>query len=367
MKYNVEQISPYVGQEEIDNLAAVIENKWLTEGPFAAEFKEHIQEYTDAKYAILTNNGTLALYLGLLALDIKEGDEVIVPDFTFIASASSVAFTGARPVFVDVNGHNLNIDTSKIEEAITDRTKAIMPVHVYGQAADMDPILEIAERYKLKVIEDAAQGYGVFYKSDHVGTLGDVGMISFFADKTITTGEGAVVLTNDSSVFDRLRYLQNQGRMSSGTFIHPQLGMNFRITDLQAAVGVAQLKKFTEIEGIKLQHYMKYRELLGGVEEVEFVSESEYSNLVPFRANIRVTELNGLMQHLEGNGIQTRGFFYPLHRQPCFSEYGYEYDSFPVSNLLNDTGLCLPVHCDLMDEDIEYVCRTITEFYGMKR
>lgn len=363
MDYKVLQLEPFVGKEELQNLKQVIKNKWLTEGPFSKEFLDLIKEFTGSKYGVLTNNGTIALYLGLRALGIQEGDEVIVPDFTFNASGSSVVFTGARPVFIDVDENNLSIDVSQIEGKITSKTKAIMPVHIYGQSANLDPILEIAQQYSLKTIEDAAQGYGVFYKGKHVGTIGDVGIISFFADKTITTGEGGIILTNNAVIYENLRYLRNQGRLDSGTFIHPQLGMNFRVTDLQCAVGVAQLKKFKGIEAIKLSNYNSYKELLKGLEEVVFVDEVDYSNIVPFRAPIKANKLKDLIVYLEKNAIQTRGFFYPLHRQPCFSYLGYQPNDFPISNKLNATGLCLPVHCSLKKNDIVYVCDKIKSFY----
>ena len=201
MSYKVPQLIPFVGKEELANLKQVIKKQWITEGPFAKEFLHLIKEKTGAKYAVLANNGTLALFMALKSIGIKEGDEVIVPNFTFIASATSVHFAGAKPIFVDVDKDSLNIDVTKIEKVITPKTKAIMPVHVYGQPADMDPILEIAKKYKLQIIEDAAQGYGVQYKGKHTGTIGDIGTISFFADKTITSGEGAVVLTNNEETY----------------------------------------------------------------------------------------------------------------------------------------------------------------------
>jgi len=363
MDYKVVQLEPYVGEEELNNLKKVIENKWLTEGPFSKEFISLIQEFTGAKHVMLANNGTLALYLSLLGLGVGPGDEVIVPDFTFIASGSSVRFTGAKPVFVDISKSDLNIDASKIEEAITPRTKAIMPVHVYGRSANMGPILEIAEKHGIKVFEDAAQGFGVFYKGKHTGTVGDIGMISFFADKTITMGEGAVVLTNDDEIYEKTRRIRNQGRTQSGKFIHEVLGMNFRLTDLQCAVGVAQVKKFEEIKRIKLKNYALYTELLKDVSEVRFLETLEYSNLVPFRANILAEKKDELMKFMEVNKIQTRGFFYPLHKQPCFSDLGYKEEDFPVSNLMFDKGVSLPVFCSLKKDQIEYVCETIKRFY----
>jgi perosamine synthetase len=361
--YKVPQLIPYVGKEELKNLEEVIAKQWITEGPFSQKFIEIIKEFTGAKYAVLANNGTLALYLSILALDIGIGDEVIVPNFTFIASGTSIIFAGAKPVFIDVDIDNLNIDVTKIESAITEKTKAIMPVHLYGQAADMDPILKIAKKYNLKVIEDAAQGYGVYYKDKHTGTIGNIGMISFFADKTVTTGEGAVILTNNKRIYEKLNYLRNQGRLSSGTFEHLQLGMNFRMTDLQCAVGVAQLRKFELIKKIKTDNYLLYRELLSDVDEVSFIRTEEYSNFVPFRVNLKVKNQAGLSVYLEENGIQTRGFFFPMHRQPCLKYLGYKKEEFPISNKLNSVGLSLPVFCDLTEHQINYICEKIKEFY----
>ncbi len=363
MKYKVPQLIPYVGKEELENLKLVIEKQWITEGPFSQEFLDLIKEKTGAKYAVLANNGTLALFIALKALGIKEGDEVIVPDFTFIASATSIYFAGAKPVFVDVNKETLNIDIEQIEKLITPKTKAIMPVHVYGQSADMDPILDIAKKYNLKIIEDAAQGYGVFYKGKHTGTIGDVGTISFFADKTVTMGEGAVVLTNNEDIYNTLKLLRNQGRPNSGTFIHPALGMNFRITDMQCAVGVAQLKKFEKINQIKQNNFNLYVELLKDVKEISFVKVQEYTNFIPFRVNVLVEKQQELINYMENNGIQTRGFFYPLHKQPCFSYLDYKKEDFPISNQLSNEGLSLPIFPDLTKTQIELVCKTIINFY----
>lgn len=366
MSYRIFQIQPYFDQSEIKNLEEAINTGWVTEGPFSKIFLKSLLDFTGARYAVLANNGTLALFLSLLAVDVKKGDEVIVPDFTFNASASSIAFTGAKPVFVDINPEDLQIDVTQIEQVITENTKAIMPVHIYGQSCDMDPILEIAARYHLKVVEDAAQGYGVFYKGRHTGIMGDVGMISFFADKTITTGEGAVILTSNEEIYNKLRMLRNQGRTHSGTFIHPEIGMNFRMTDLQCAVGVAQVNKFETIEKIKARNHQLYEAYLKEVPEIEFIKTNDFSTFVPFRVNIMVPELEGLIDHLENQGIQTRRMFYPLHRQPCFSYLGYEEDEFSGANEAYQKGMSLPIHCGLKEDDIQYICSSIKEFYAGK-
>jgi perosamine synthetase len=322
-----------------------------------------LKEFTGAKYAVLANNGTLGLFLSLLAVGIKQGDEVIVTDFSFNASASSIAFAGATPVFVDIHTDDLQIDVSKIEKAITPKTKAIMPVHIYGQSCDMEPIMNIAKKHNLLVVEDAAQGFGVFYKGKHTGTIGDVGMISFFADKTITTGEGAVILTNNESIYNKLKMLRNQGRPNSGTFIHPELGMNFRMTDLQCAVGVAQFKKYDEIKRIKEENHKLYEKLLKPVKEIEYIKVNDFSTFVPFRVNIKVPKLEDLIAYLESNGIQTRRMFYPLHLQPCFSHLLYHEGDFPGANEAYKKGMSLPIHCHLTMADIQLICEKIADFY----
>lgn len=363
MEYRIQQIQPYFDHQELHNLEMAVTSGWVTEGPFSQEFLSLLKDFTGARYAVLANNGTLGLYLALLAIGAREGDEIIVPDFTFNASASSIAFTGAEPVFADINRDDLQINTSAIEKLITPRTRAIMPVHIYGQSCDMDPILEIARKYNLKIIEDAAQGFGVFYKGRHTGTIGDAGVISFFADKTITTGEGAVILTNNETIFNKLKMLRNQGRPNSGTFIHPELGMNFRMTDLQCAVGVAQFKKFSRIKDIKSQNFKAYRELLSDIPEIEFVHINDFSNFIPFRVNVKVNDVAGLIEHLENNAIQTRRMFYPLHKQPCFSFLNYDDSGFPNSIDAYNRGISFPVHCMLKNEDIEYLCSKVRSFY----
>jgi perosamine synthetase len=364
MEYRIQQIQPYFDNQESLNLAKAIETGWVTEGPFSQTFLSSLKEFTGAKYAVLANNGTLGLYLSLLAIDAKKGDEVIVPDFTFNASASSVAFTGATPIFADINPGDLQINIEKIERLITPRTKAIMPVHIYGQSCDMDPVINLAKKHHLKIVEDAAQGFGVFYKGKHTGTIGDVGVISFFPDKTITTGEGAIILTNNEDLFNRLKMLRNQGRPNSGTFIHPELGMNFRMTDLQCAVGVAQFNKFEEIKKIKLRNFNQYQNLLKGIPEVEFIKQNDFTNFVPFRVNVKVPQLEGLIEYLENNSIQTRRMFYPLHRQPCFSYLKNDDKDFPVAIDAYNRGISFPVHCRLSEDDIDYLCNTIKDFYN---
>ena len=355
---------PYFGDEEIENLRLTIERKWVTEGPFSKEFLNIIKEKTGALHAVLANNGTLALYMALKALDLKEGDEVVVPDFTFSASAFAVIFAGGTPVFADVSRNTFNVEAQYIEPVLTKKTKVIMPVHAYGLSADLDPIMELAETNGIKVLEDAAQGYGVYYKGKATGTIGNIGTMSFFADKTITTGEGGLVMTNDEDIYNTLLHLRNQGRNSSGSFIHPELGMNFRMTDLQCAVGVAQLKKFDEILALKLKHFETYVSLLKELEEVTFVEVNDYTTFVPFRFSIIAERADELLQCMEQNEIQTRAFWYPLHKQPAFKFLNArDSKSFSNTDFISENGIMLPIFPALTSDQINYVCDTIKDFY----
>ncbi|MFB6201235.1 MAG: DegT/DnrJ/EryC1/StrS family aminotransferase [Halorhabdus sp.] len=364
MVEEISQVKPYLGRAEIENLRRTIEDRWITEGSFCEEFRERILERTGAEYAVLTLNGTVSLFQGLLALGIDDGDEVIVPDFTFYSSASSVVFTGAEPIFVDVDPETFQLNPADVAKRVTDRTAAIMPVHMYGQAGEMDAIRDLAEEHDLAIIEDAAQGFGAYYGDDHLGTLGDVGIISFYADKSLTTGEGGVVLTDDEEIYERLVQLKNFGRTETGTFVHPTLGLNFRFTDLQAAVGVAQLDKFDTIRARRQQNLEWYRDILDGVPEIRLMRTNPDSSIVPFRAPVLVDERADLKACLEENGIETRRFFFPLHRQPAFDFLDYDQDAFPVSNELYERGLCLPVYPELERQEVSYIGSTIRDFYA---
>ncbi|MDA2912727.1 DegT/DnrJ/EryC1/StrS family aminotransferase [Acidobacteriia bacterium AH_259_A11_L15] len=365
MRTTIPQFEPYLGQEEIFQVNEVLRSGWITEGARSQEFVKRLVALTGARYVSLAPNGTLALYAALKLLGIREEDEVIVPDFTFLASATAVVLTGATPVFVDVDSATFNILPELIEPAITKRTKAIMPVHIYGQAAKMDAILDIAKRHNLKIVEDAAQGIGVSYKGRHVGTFGDFGCLSFFADKTITTGEGGAVLTNDPGLAEAHLYFRNQGRLERGSFIHPRLGYNFRLTDVQAGIGLAQLDKLAEIVEMKRKNEHFYRELLAEVNQVTFPTVDRDSERVPFRVNILVADPEKLGGFLEARKIGVRRFFYPIHRQPCFNGHNSR-----VSGVIQNSvrafehGLSLPSSARLRTEEIRYVCAAICDFFA---
>jgi len=368
----VPQLQPWLGSEEYAAIGECFAQNWITEGPKARQFQEGLLVLTGARYGVFAPNGTLALYLALRALDISPGDEVIVPDFTFIGSANAVQMAGAKPVFCDVQPGDCQIDLASAEKCLTDRTRGIMPVHIYGTACDMDAVVEFADRHKLLIIEDAAQAVGVHYKGRHAGTFGAAGAFSFFADKTITTAEGGFVVTNDSNTYKKLLYLRNQGREERGTFIHPEIGYNFRMTDLQCAMGVVQLNKLGEIITRKQQILARYRVLLRRCTQVRFFEPPEGAEWVPFRVPLFCERAHELMTFLTDREIESRTFFYPLHRQPAFlylqSDKNYPHslqdDHFSQTISAYNLGVCLPIFPALSEEQIQHVCAMIIEFYG---
>ena len=364
----VPQFMSYVGDEEYIAIESCFKRNWITEGPKAEEFHSQLLELTGAKYGVFAPNGTLAIYLGLRALGIGPGDEVIVPDFTFLGSASAVEMTGAKPIFADVNRTNFQIDLESADKVLTAETKAIMPVHIYGTSVEMDDVLQFSKKRGIQVIEDAAQAIGVSYKNKHAGTFGDVGTFSFFADKTITTGEGGFLTTNDQEIYTRLRYLRNQGRIERGSFIHPEIGYNFRITDLQAAIGIVQLSKLNEIKIKKQKIYEYYKERLGKIEGLHFFEPNPNADYIPFRVGLLVENATEIMSYLGEQNIETRSFFYPLHRQPCFHHLVKDIENidekFANSEYAYRCGICLPSFPGLEISQLEYVCSKLKKYFA---
>lgn len=369
MKIN--QFQPYIGDEEYKAIKSCFDDNWITEGPRSKEFSDKLLALTGAKYGVFAQNGTLALYLAMRAIGIGIGDEVIVPNFTFIASANAVEMCGAKPVFVDVNKDDLQINIEDCSRVLTTNTKAIMPVHVFGLSANMDDVMDFARNNDLKVIEDAAQAIGVSWDGKHCGTFGDVGCFSFFADKTITTGEGGFVTTNDEDVYNKLLFLRNQGRIDRGSFIHPEIGYNFRITDIQAAMGIVQLGKLDDIVSRKLNILEMYKDRLNGISGIRIIEPKSKSNHVPFRVVLMCEDpVESLMDLFTRNGIETRTVFYPLHRQPCYKNkdesMDLDYDStFPVSIHAYERGICLPSYPELEEHKIDYICDVLKEYFDV--
>jgi perosamine synthetase len=360
-KYKILQVSPLIDEEDINYVTKSLKSCWVTEGRYSIKFIKRIKKLTKSKYAVLAPNGTLGLYLGILGLNLPKNSEIILPSFSFYASATSIIYANLKPVFVDVDQNTYCMDPTKIEKLINKKTSAIMVVHTYGQSANINKIIKIAKKYKLKIIEDAAQVINVYYKNKHCGTFGDVGVISFYGDKTITTGEGAVILIKNKKIFKKISLLRNQGRLKSGTFKHSNLGMNFRMTDLQCALGMGQLNKLKKITTYKLEKYEYYKKMLSNVGDLQFGKVNNYSTFVPFRFFFLTSYKKKLMHYLENNLIQTRSFFFPLHKQPQLKNY--RNGGCKVTESLYNKGICLPIHNKVSKKDINFICNKIKIFF----
>lgn len=360
----IPQVQPTIGELEMNAVAEVLKGGWITEGSLSADFVAKFSQLILCD-GVLAPNGTLALWMAMHAVGIRPGDEVIIPDTTFFGSASAIMGLGAVPVPVDVDPHWYMLTPETIETAITSRTRAIMVVHLYGNACPMAPILQLAARHGLLVIEDAAQGVGVKYDGQPVGSLGTVGAFSFFADKTITMGEGGFVASHDQEVLARLAYLRNQGRIDRGSFVHPKFGMNFRITDLQAAIGVAQLKRLPEIVERKAHLWNIYRNCFADRPDVRLIDQPPGSDSVPFRAVIEVPDKARCISRLERAGVLPREAFFPIARQPGYQEYRQKLGLVPedpadrTSDYHYAHGVCLPIHPSMTEAEVGRVCDAV--------
>jgi perosamine synthetase len=363
----VNQFQPYIGEEEYNSLKSCFDINWITEGPKSKDFNDRLCQIIQTNYGTFAPNGTLALYLALRAAGVGEGDEVIVPDFTFIATANAVEMVGAIPVFAEIDLSNFQFDLNSIEDFITERTVAIMPAHLYGFCVDMERLIEIANAHNLLIIEDAAQALGVEWNEIPCGSFGDISCFSFFADKTITTGEGGFVATNNKKFYDKLLYLRNQGRVDRGTFVHPEIGYNFRITDIQASIGLTQLDKFDIILDKKRNVHSLYSDYLSDVDDIKIIQPSDnITSFIPFRviANCVNEKSHNLMEYMKQKEIEPRTLFYPLHEQPCFSNFVDSGKELKNARTAYDYGICLPSFAALTDEQIKYVCNTIRDYFG---
>jgi len=359
------QIQPWIDHSELEELKKVIDSTFITENSMTSEFEKMTKELTGAKHAIAVANGTVGLYCALLSLKIGLGDEVIVPNLTFIASSNAVIMAGAKPVFCEVNKDNLCIDINKIESLITENTRAIMPVHLYGNVCNMNKLKTLAKKYKIKIIEDAAQGVGVHYKNEHVGTIGDLGVLSYYGNKTITTAEGGMILTNNDSLAKACYRLKNHGRDQKGTFKHDYIGFNFAYTDIQAAIGVSQMKKLKRIIIRKEEIFNNYYEELKNITDLKFYKIKEQSKPVYWFTSIHSKKAEELSNYLFENGIQTRRFFYPLHLQPCYqnSIIDFKKEDFKISEKIYDNSISLPSSYILKHEEQKKVIETIKSFF----
>lgn len=360
-KYPVAE--PEIGEEELKNVVEAVRSGWISsKGEFIEKFEKSFSKYIGVRHGITTSNGTVALHLALVALGIGPGDEVIVPDLTFAATINAVLYTGANPVIVDINPDYWCIDTSKLREAITPRTKAIIPVHLYGHPCDMDEIMEISERYGLFIIEDVAEAHGAEYKGRKVGSFGHISCFSFYGNKIITTGEGGICLTNDDELAERMRILRDHGMNPKRRYWHETVGFNYRMTNLQAALGVAQLNKIDKFIEKKRKIAKMYAEELSQINGIILHPEMSWAKCVYWIYSILINRRDitreEVAEKLEKQGIEIRNFFYPLHEMPPYLRYAKP----PyIASEISRKGLSLPSSVKLTEEDITYIVQKIKE------
>ena len=361
---HINQMEPWIGEEE---KLAVIEyldsGGWLTEFKHTREFERMIADYVGSKYVSVVNNGTISLFIALMALGIKNGEEVIVPDYTMIASANAAILAGAKPVLVDIDRTNLCLDLDLVEKAITPKTKVIMLVTINGRYPEMEKFVKFAHDRNLFLIEDAAQSLGSRYKGKHLGTFGDVGSFSFSAPKVITTGQGGALVTDSEEIYAKILKIKDFGRAQGGVDYHETMGYNFKFTDLQAVIGIEQMKKLDWRVKRKKGMYKLYKDLLEDVEGIEFIN-TNLEDASPWFIDILIEsgkkERDKLASFLDEREIGTRPFYPAIHTQP---PYSWVKGDFKNSEYVSTRGLWLPSASFLSDEDIRKVCAEIRNFF----
>jgi len=356
--------SPDISSKEIEAVASVMRGRTLSMGPMVTRFENLLAGYLGVKNAVAVNSGTSGLHLAVRALGIGKGDEVITTPFSFIASSNCLLFEQAVPVFVDIDPLTLNINADLIEKKITRRTKAILPVHVFGHPAEMDKILTIADKYGLMVIEDACEALGARYHNKMAGSEGDVSVFAFYPNKQITTGEGGIIATNSDHIASLCRSMRNQGRGRTGAWLeHQILGYNYRMCELCAAVGVAQMERIDEILEKRRKVASEYNKRLCCIDGVKVPYVAEDVQMSWFVYVVRFSEQldrNRIMNFLQERGIDCRPYFQPIHLQPLYRDlFGYREGDFPVCEHEAKSTLALPFYNNLSTSQIDYVVETL--------
>ena len=368
---------PRLGEQELAYVTECMRTGWVSSaGRFIGEFENHWAAYCGRQHGIAVCNGTAALQVAVAALDLQPGDEIIIPAFTIISCALAVIYNDCIPVLVDSNPYTWCMDVSQVESKITPRTRAIMPVHIYGHSVDMDPLLDLADRHGLIIIEDAAEAHGAEYLSrrnnaspvwQRCGSFGTLSCFSFYANKLITTGEGGMVLTDDPQLAARVRSLCNLCFQPERRFYHTELGYNYRMTNLQAALGLAQLDRIDEIVAHKRWIGREYTRRLRDVESLQLPIEAPWARNVYWMYGVVLSESTGMnarqfAQRLQEHGVDTRPFFLGMHEQPVLRDRGlFHNEHYPVAERLARQGLYLPSGLALTEEQLESVCAVVRE------
>jgi perosamine synthetase len=359
---------PDITQAEIEAVNRVLRTPFLSIGPEIARFEEATVAYTRTPYAVGVNSGTSGLHLCVIAAGIKDGDEVITPSFSFVASANCVLYERGKPVFVDIDPLTGNVDPAAIASAVTERTKAILPVHAFGQPVDMDPILDVARRHGLYVIEDACEAIGAEYKGRQIGTLSDAAVFAFYPNKQMTTGEGGMIVTNRELWANLFRSLRNQGRDVFDAWLnHTRLGYNYRLDELSAALGVAQLQRLDELLAKRERIAGWYNERIDGIRGIEkpYIAPTT-TRMSWFVYVVRCADgvhRDHLMQHLAEQSIPSRPYFTPIHLQPFYQEqFGWRRGDLPRTERAGDTFLALPFSSVMTEAQVDYVCEHLRAY-----
>lgn len=356
---------PDITDKEIQIVDEVLRSDTLSIGPKIQQFEQMFCDYYGVKHAIAVNSGTSGLHLLIKAIGIEKGDEVITTPFSFVASTNCILFEEATPVFVDIDPKTFNMDISKIEEKITDKTKAILPVDVFGQPVNMEAIRRIADRYGLKVIEDSCEAMGGEWNHHKAGTLADGAVFAFYANKQMTTAEGGMIITNDDHIASMCRSLRNQGRDSMGIWLHhEQLGYNYRMSELHAALGVVQMERIKELLDKRAAVARLYNEILKDVHEIDIpYIDPKVSKMSWFIYVIRLKDRSKreeVMKKLEEQGIASKPYFLSIHLQPYIrDQFGFKEGDFPICEEVASSTLALPFYSQMKKEEVEYVCEVL--------
>lgn len=363
MPCKIPSAEPYITNEDVTAVATAVKEKKLSQGKYVEKFELNFAEYIEVKHAVAVSSGTAALHVALAAIGIKEGDEVVVPSFSFAATANCALYQGAKPVFADIDQSTYNIDPEKIKEKLTKKTKCIIPMHYAGQPADMDPINEIAEKHGIYVVEDAAEAHGALYKGRKAGSLGYVNCFSFYPNKNMTTGEGGMITTNDDELTAKMRVIRSQGQDTR--YHHVMLGYNYRMTDIQAALGLVQLKRLDWVikeKAEKARYYnTKIKEFFGNEIKTPYVAP--YATHTYMFYTIRFKDQSTrdkAAAKLEEEGVETRIAFPPIHLQPLYQKlFSYKRGHLPITERVSDTILCLPIYPHITQKQQNYVLLTL--------
>lgn len=363
MKETIPVASAVLNGNEKKYVMDCLDTSWISSnGKYIEEFESQFSQMCKVQHAISCSNGTVALHLALLAHNIGPNDEIIIPTLTYIATANSVHYCGARPVFVDSDSETWNINPHLIEERITPNTKGIVVVHLYGHPVDMDPILKIAKKHDLFVIEDAAEAHGALYKNKIVGSLGDCGTFSFYGNKIITTGEGGMVVTNNRNLANTIRTLKGQGVDPNRRYWHPIIGYNYRMTNIEAAIGLGQLEKIDwhlqrrrEVAEVYNKYLKKLQDYIQLPIEKKWAKHAFWMYSILLKDNVKISR-DEFMSLLQQGGIETRPVFYPMHILPPYKELEPHY---PIAEKIAARGLNLPTHGNLTEKDIIFIAKTI--------